>query len=71
MAIGSKHRKYVLEKVFSKLFPILQIARKEILTASELCALMKPGMILKLIFVNTYHLQPFFSSYGKRFLNKV
>ena len=54
------------------MFAILQIiARKEILTTSEFCALVKAGMILKLIFINTYHLQPFSTSNGKMFLDKI
>ena len=45
-------------------------ARREDLANSEFWALEKPGMILKYFFLNTFHLQPFFSSNGKRFLKK-
>ena len=50
---------------------ILQIARKEDSATSELGALVRPGMILKWIFLNTYYLQPLSSSYGKRVLEKI
>ena len=56
---------------FSKLFVIWQVAREEDLTTSELWTLVRPGMILNLIFLDTCYLQALYSSNGKSFMVKI